>query len=116
MLAYDIGQRRRELGIRVALGAVTTRVVRLVVAQSLMTAALGILIGLAIATAAAPWLGALLVGVGPRDPVVFIAVASMLILTAVVASLVPAWRAARVDPAQRCARPEASFVEDLRMD
>ena len=100
VLAYSVGQRRRELGIRVALGAVTARVVKLVVAQSLMTAAAGIVIGLAAAMAASPWLGTLLIGVGPRDPVVLGVVTSMLMLTAIVASLVPAWRAARVDPAE----------------
>ena len=83
-----------------ALGAVTARVVKLVVAQSLMTAAAGIVIGLAAAMAASPWLGTLLIGVGPRDPVVLGVVMSMLMLTAIVASLVPAWRAARVDPAE----------------
>ncbi len=100
VLAYTVGQRRRELGIRVALGAVTARVVRLVVAQTLMMAFVGIVIGLVTAALAARWLGALLIGVGPRDPLVLSVVASTLLLTAVAASLFPAWHAARVNPAQ----------------
>ena len=68
--------------------------------QTLTMAAFGIVIGLVAATSAAQWLGTLLIGIGPHDPVVLSVVASTLLLTAIAASLFPAWRAARVDPVQ----------------
>jgi predicted permease len=98
VLAYAVDQRRRELGVRVALGAGTARLAGLVVAQSMTVAGVGIVIGLLAAFLAAPWLRPLLIGVGPRNPAVLTLVSLTLLLAAFAASLIPAWRAARVDP------------------
>jgi ABC-type antimicrobial peptide transport system permease subunit len=100
VLAYVVDQRRRELGVRVALGAPARRVMGLVVGQGIAVVASGIGIGLLVAIVAAPRLGSLLVGVAPRDPFVLALVAATLVTVAIVASMVPAWRAARVDPVQ----------------
>jgi predicted permease len=98
-LAYAVSQRRREFGVRVALGARSSGIVRIVLGQGLRFAIMGLAIGLAIALAAGGQLAPLLLGVGPRDPVVTLGVALALGLTAVIAGLIPAWRASRVDPA-----------------
>jgi putative ABC transport system permease protein len=99
VLAYSVDQRRRELGIRVALGAAASRVVGMVVAEGLAVTAAGIAIGLGIALLAGPRLEHLLIGVSPRDAGVLGFVVGALAITAAAASLVPAWRAAHVDPA-----------------
>jgi putative ABC transport system permease protein len=98
-LAYAVSQRRREFGVRVALGARSSGIVRMVLGQGLRMAIIGVAIGVAIAMAAGGRLAPLLLGVGPRDPVVTIGVALALGLTATLAGLIPAWRASRVDPA-----------------
>ena len=97
-LAYAVSQRRREFGVRVALGARTGGIVGMVLGQGLRLAIAGVAIGVAIAFAAGGMLTPLLLGVGPRDPLVTISVVMALGVTALVAGLVPAWRAARVDP------------------
>jgi putative ABC transport system permease protein len=71
----------------------------MVLGQGLRLAIIGVAIGIAIALAAGGRLAPLLLGVGPRDPLVTIGVALALGLTAMVAGLIPAWRASRVDPA-----------------
>jgi predicted permease len=98
VLAYAVGQRRRELGVRTALGAQRGTVMAMVLSQGLRTTLLGIAIGLLIAMAAGPRLAPLLIGVGPRDPLVLALVVVTLLAAALLASLVPAWRATRVDP------------------
>jgi putative ABC transport system permease protein len=98
-LAYAVSQRRREFGVRVALGARSSGIVRMVVGQGLRLSAIGIAIGVAIAFAAGGRLAPLLLGVGPRDPFITLGVALALGVTATVAGLIPAWRASRVDPA-----------------
>ena len=98
-LAYAVSQRRREFGVRVALGARSTGIVRMVLGQGLRYAIMGLAIGLAIALAAGGQLAPLLLGVGPRDPLVTVGVALALGVTATLAGLIPAWRASRVDPA-----------------
>ena len=100
VLAYVVDQRRREIGVRVALGAVPRRLVGRVVADSVVVTSVGVVVGLIAAWLAAPWLSPLLLGVGPRDPVVLGGVALTLIAAAIAAGLVPGWRAARVDPVQ----------------
>jgi ABC-type antimicrobial peptide transport system permease subunit len=97
-LAYAVSQRRREFGVRVALGARSSGIVRMVLGQGLRLAIIGVAIGIAIALAAGGRLAPLLLGVGPRDPLVTIGVALALGLTAMVGGLIPAWRASRVDP------------------
>ena len=99
VIAYNVVQRRHEIGVRVALGAQSPDVVRLVLADGLRVAIAGVAIGSVIAFAAADYVGPLLFQVSPKDPAVFSSVAALLVLVAVVACLMPARRASRVDPA-----------------
>src|SRR5688572_26628772 len=99
-LAYAVSQRRREFGVRVALGARSSGIVGMVLGQGLRLAIMGLAIGLLIALVAGGQLAPLLLGVGPRDPLVALGVALALGVTALLAGLIPAWRASRVDPAE----------------
>ena len=98
LLSYAVVQRTREIGIRVALGARTSTVLRLVVRQGLMMSAMGAALGLALTFFVTRLLAALLFGVAPRDPFILGGVVLILLAVGVVASVVPALRAARVDP------------------
>ncbi|MGI9077707.1 MAG: ADOP family duplicated permease [Gemmatimonadaceae bacterium] len=98
VIAYEVTQRRHEMGVRVALGADRTDIMRLVFGQALSFVVAGLVIGGAIALIAARWLGGLLFQVSPRDPFVYGVVGLLLLLVAVVASALPALRAARVNP------------------
>jgi ABC-type antimicrobial peptide transport system permease subunit len=99
-LAFSVSQRTREIGVRVALGAAQKQIVRLFIGEGMRLAAVGVGIGLALGVAAAKALSSQFVGVQPTDVAVFASVAALLSLTAFVASLIPALRAARVDPMQ----------------
>jgi putative ABC transport system permease protein len=99
VLSYTVGQRRREIGVRMALGARAADVVRLVASQAGWLTALGTAAGLSGAIAAAAALRGLLYGVKPADPPTLLAVAGVLAAAAALASYVPARRAAGVDPA-----------------
>jgi putative ABC transport system permease protein len=98
VLAYSVNQRTREIGLRMALGAQQTGVLRWIVGQGMLVALAGIAIGLAGAYALSRLLAALLFGIQPRDPATFAAVAALLATVALAACLVPARRASRVDP------------------
>jgi predicted permease len=98
VLAYDVAQRLHEIGVRVALGAGARNVAGLVVRAGLRVVALGGLIGVAIAGASGGLVAPLLYRTSPRDPAVFGAVVAVLFGVALAATLVPAWRAVRVDP------------------
>lgn len=98
VIAYSVTQRRREIGVRIALGAQSTDVAGLVVGEGLRLVAAGIVIGVVGAAAATRALRGMLYGVGPADPVTFGAIALLLAAIAVLASYVPARRALRVDP------------------
>jgi hypothetical protein len=98
VIAYNVAQRTHELGVRVALGAQMGDVVRLVVGQGVRFGLAGVVIGAAIALVAARWVKPLLFDESPRDPAVLALVACVLLGVAVVASLIPALRAARVYP------------------
>lgn len=98
LFAYTVVQRRREIALRMALGASPFRVARSIVQESLALAAAGTLFGSIGAVAAGRFLRALLFGVEPLDPVTFVAVVVTLALVAVAASWLPARRAARIDP------------------
>jgi predicted permease len=98
VLAFDVAQRTRELGIRGALGARRTTLLRSVMANGIRLAVFGVVIGLAVSLVAAPYVQQLLFRVKGRDPLVLGTVASLLVLVALVASFGPGLRATRVDP------------------
>jgi ABC-type antimicrobial peptide transport system permease subunit len=98
VLSYVVGHRRQEIGIRMALGARRGQVVRMVVRQGLRLVAFGVLIGLPVALLALNMLSGLLVGVSVRDPLTFGVAVLLLAATAAVSALIPARRAAGVDP------------------
>ena len=98
VLSYLVSRRTREIGIRVAIGASRTDVLRMIMKSGLLLALAGIGLGLALAAWASGLTRSLLYEVRPGDPVTFVVVAATLSLVALVASLVPAWRATRVDP------------------
>ncbi|HEX5074557.1 MAG TPA: ABC transporter permease [Gemmatimonadaceae bacterium] len=98
VVAYGVAQRTQEIGVRIALGAGVSDVVGLVVGQGLRFAVLGIVVGGATAWWASGWVGPLLFSVSPKDPVVYGTVAIVLLAAALLASAIPAARAARVDP------------------
>jgi putative ABC transport system permease protein len=98
VLSYLVRGRRREIGIRTALGASTGNVVRMVVVEGLKPALLGIAIGAAGALFMARLLEKLVFGVKAYDPLTLAIVAAALFVVSVAASLLPAWRAARLDP------------------
>jgi predicted permease len=98
ILAYMVNERRREIGIRMALGAGRGSVLGLILGQGLGIAGVGIAIGLAAAFALSRVATSLLYGVSPADPLTFAVVAGIIALVALVACVVPARRASRVDP------------------
>jgi putative ABC transport system permease protein len=98
VIAYDVGQRTQELGIRVALGAQTANIMGIVVGQGVRFALVGVTAGTAIALAAARWFQPLLFHQSARDPVVYAVVGITLMIVAIAASAVPARRAAKADP------------------
>jgi len=99
VLSYAVSRRTREIGIRMALGARSAQVVRLMAGQGLGAAGIGIVLGAAAAFATGRLFATLLFGIGPRDPVVFAGSAAGLAVVALAAALIPARRAARVHPA-----------------
>jgi predicted permease len=98
VLAFDVAQRTREIGIRTALGARKARLLRTVVGQGTYLGGIGVALGLGAAYLAAPYIQDLLFETSPRDPTVFVAVAIVLLAVSVTASLIPALRATRIDP------------------
>jgi predicted permease len=98
VLAYSVGQRTNELGVRIALGAGPGDITQLVVWQGLKPAALGIAAGLIGGVAATRLLQSLLYEVSPNDPLVITVVALLLVVISIAASVIPAWRATRIDP------------------
>ena len=105
VISYAVSQRTQEIGVRVALGAQRSDVLRLIVGHGAFLGAMGVAIGLAGALSVTRFLRTLLFGVTPFDPVSFVAVSALLTAIALIASYIPALRAARVDP-----------VEALRQD
>jgi ABC-type antimicrobial peptide transport system permease subunit len=98
VLAYSVAARRRELGIRMALGSSQQGLLSLVLGQGMGLATLGLIAGLLGALAVTRLASSLLFGVKPADPLTFAGVAVFMLLVAFVACLVPARRATRVDP------------------
>jgi macrolide transport system ATP-binding/permease protein len=100
VIAYSVKQRMREMGIRMALGATGAHVQLMVLGEGIRLVALGVIIGLGIALAAARTIKSMLFMVSPRDALTFVLVPAALALVAVVACWVPAVRATRIDPAK----------------
>lgn len=98
VIAYAVSQRTHELGVRVALGATRRHIGRIVVMQGLVLSLVGAVVGIAAALVVGRVIGSLLFGVTAADPLTFAAVIVVLLAVAVIASYVPARRAARVDP------------------
>ena len=98
VIAYGVAQRRRELGVRIALGASTSSVVRLVIHGGIRLVTLGIALGVTIALLGGRAIASLLFQESPTDPVVYVVVGVVLLVAALVASILPAFVAARVDP------------------
>jgi predicted permease len=98
LLAYEVARKTREIGIRMALGARSKQVLRPVLSQGLALTCVGAAIGIAIALAVTRYLGSLLYGVRPGDPLTFAIVAMCLVAVALLACYIPARRAVRVDP------------------
>lgn len=99
ILAYSVQRRVREFGVRRALGATTSDVLRLVGGSAVRVIATGAVVGLALSAVLGRLLATILFGVEPLDPITFAAVTIVLAVTATVAVVGPAWRATRIDPA-----------------
>lgn len=98
VLAYDVSQRTREIGIRGAIGATREQLIGMVLKQGLWKAGVGLAAGLVGAWLLSRTMESLLFQVRPTDPIVYAAAAGLLIVVAVVASWLPARRAAKIDP------------------
>jgi ABC-type antimicrobial peptide transport system permease subunit len=98
VLAYTVRQRVREIGIRLALGAPVKGLLGMIVVEGLKPTLIGIVIGLGLAAALVRVMATLLFGVSQHDPGTFSSVALIMIVVGVVATLIPAYRATRVDP------------------
>jgi len=98
VVSYGVAQRTQEIGIRLALGAQGREVVRMVVSQGMRAVLIGVLCGSILAVALTRFLTAYLYSVTPTDPITFASVVSIFVGVALAACLIPAFRAARVDP------------------
>ena len=99
VMAYSVSRRTAEIGIRMALGASPWQILRLVMQQSLTLVGLGIATGILLAAGLGSALASLLYGISAWSPAVYLAVALLLAAVAGLATLIPAWRATRIDPA-----------------
>jgi predicted lysophospholipase L1 biosynthesis ABC-type transport system permease subunit len=99
VLSYNVSQRRREIGIRAALGASRASIVGLVLRQGLLVTLAGLVCGVFAAAAAASYIQPLLFGIQPLDPLSFVTMPVLLVIVAIVACAIPARRAAALDPA-----------------
>jgi putative ABC transport system permease protein len=98
VIAYSVVQRTREIGIRMALGAMRADVLQLILRQGIRIGALGLALGTAGTYLATRALSSMLYGVKPHDPLIFFGVAVSILIVVMVASYIPARRATRVDP------------------
>ena len=100
VMAYNVTRRRREIGVRIALGATTGDVLRNILGQGLVTIAIGVIAGVLGALALTRWLQSMLFDVTPTDPLAFAAVVAVLVVAAALACYVPARRGTRVNPVE----------------
>jgi ABC-type antimicrobial peptide transport system permease subunit len=100
VLSYLTTQRTPDIGLRIAVGAQRSQLLRLVLFEGLRPAIVGLIFGTAASALATQLLRSMLYGTRPLDPVAFLGAATMLIAVAVLACLIPAWRASRIDPIQ----------------
>ncbi|HET9407102.1 MAG TPA: ABC transporter permease [Candidatus Sulfotelmatobacter sp.] len=98
VVSFVVGRRTQEIGIRMALGAQRGSVLRMVLANGISLSMAGIVIGMIVALAVAPLMRSLLNGVSPRDPLTYVCIGLILLTATFVASWIPAYRAARLDP------------------
>lgn len=98
LLSFAVSQRAQEIGVRMALGAQSSDILRMIVLRTVWLSLAGVIPGITLAYAAGRWMQALLVGVTPADPATFAAVGALAIVMTIAGSLVPALRALRVDP------------------
>jgi putative ABC transport system permease protein len=98
VMSYTVSQSTRELGLRMALGAGTSNVLRLVLSRGLLLTTAGMIIGIALALLLTRLLGNLLYQVSPRDPLAFAVAFAVMTLASTAACFLPAWRATRTDP------------------
>jgi putative ABC transport system permease protein len=97
-VAHWVVRRTKEIGIRQALGAQRRNIVALVIRQAISVSIVGVILGVGAALGLTRFLRDLLFQVGPTDPVTFLAISVLFVIVALVASYLPAWRAAKVDP------------------
>jgi putative ABC transport system permease protein len=97
VMSYSVAQRTQEVGVRMALGAESRDVLKLIVRQGMMLALIGVGLGLPVSLASTRLMKSLLFGVSPYDPLTFVAIALSLTMVALLACLIPAWRATKVD-------------------
>jgi predicted permease len=100
VISYAVSQRRREIGIRAALGAPRAQLRGMFVRHGLVLAGIGVVIGLGAAAGLTRLMSTLLYGVAPPDPVTYVAVPLLLVISTMLASYLPAWRATSVDPVE----------------
>jgi putative ABC transport system permease protein len=98
--SHAVARRRTEIGIRMALGAAPTSVVRLVLGRVSLLVSLGVLVGIGVSAWASKFVATLLYGLEPRDPATLVGASVTLVAVSSVASWLPAWRASRIDPAE----------------
>ena len=98
VVSYSASQRKHEIGIRMALGAQPLQILQMVLRQGAGIIAIGLVVGLLATFAVAKGVGYFLIGVSPTDPLTYVSVSSLLLLVALAACAVPAWRAMRLDP------------------
>jgi ABC-type antimicrobial peptide transport system permease subunit len=98
VMSFSVARRTREIGIRMALGAQTKDVIRLVLGEGMFLVIAGVVLGLALALAATRLLSSFLYGVSATDPLTYVGITLLLAAVALLAALIPARRATRVDP------------------
>ena len=99
VIAYSVSQRAHEVSVRMALGARSSQIAQLVMGESMRAVGLGIVLGIVASVALGRLVASLLYATSPRDPIVLVAVVVVLVTVALMASIIPTWRATRTDPA-----------------